>query len=252
MHYCPYCGTPFEEGAAFCPRCGAPVAATNPAPQMPQNPNPAPQNYNPVPPAPNQYGAPVPPAPNQYGAPNYYYQPAPVDHYSGAKKLSTLALFLLGAAFVLDMIEMITLYINVDMPASIAQAIPSVIITALIAAIMPVFCKIAIATRSVSCAKIIKILSIVFLALQIISVLVALAVPLLYSFSLGKVNLYLSPLYLFFNRIPGCGLLRTLTDLITMRNISGPLNVVTGFISSALYVATTVMSLINGGKLGKS
>ena len=242
MYYCPYCGTPIEGGASFCPRCGAPVAATNPTPQ---NPAPAPQNYNPV-----------PPAPNQYGAPNYYYQPAPVDHYSGAKKLSTLALILLGAAFVLDMLCMITFYISVDIPSSIGYAIPSVIITALIAAIMPVFCKIAISTRSVSCAKIIKILSIVFLVLQIISILASLVVPIIVPM-IGMHNsdiytLYSSPLYRFFNRIPGHNLLGSLVSLITMQNIFGLLNVVTGFISSALYLATTVMSFINGGKLGKS
>ena len=227
MNYCPHCGSPIEKANAFCPRCGAPIPAARPAA----------------------------PAANQYAAPNSYRAPISVSplHDSAAQKLSTFALIALVLAVVFDFIGDILFYVSLDLPGIMQSVLPhtllSILVTTVFAAIIPVFCKIAVATKAKSCAPVVKICAIISLAVQIIAVMLVVIFVLIIRDYLG------SPLYQGILRIPGAGLLNQLLSLFSVFSYPNPLMFISDiiiFFSCALYIANNVLCLIAAFKFAKS
>lgn len=213
MKFCTQCGAPVEAGASFCTKCGASFAASGP--------------FSPA------------PAPNVKTAPN--------RNYASAKTLSTVALIVLAAAMVLSFLGSLFFYISIDQLRFLWAVLPGLLITALISAIIPVFCKIAVSVRAVSCAGIIKICTIVFLAVQIITAIATLIIIFV------DPTITTSPLFMIISRIPGAGLLRTFLSLFAPgNNASNMLSAFAGTLSNTLLVGNNILCFIAAYKLGKS
>ena len=80
--FCKKCGTPLEDGAAFCPGCGEQLGAPPPPPEQPP---PPPVQQAPPPPPPVQQAPPPPPPMQQAPPPQQQYAPPPQEPvYAGA------------------------------------------------------------------------------------------------------------------------------------------------------------------------
>lgn len=209
MQFCTNCGAPIENGNRFCTRCGKPVDASNSAPVQPVS-------------------------------------IAPNNNLSSAKKLSTLALIIPAVAVILTFLGNLFFYLSIDMLQFLWATIPATLVTAIIAFLLPVFCKIAVATKSTSGTSILKTCTIVFLAVQLLAAVASVVLAFVVS------SAAISPLLMVIYRIPGSGLFRSALSIFTLGGGTRLLSTLASTLSNLLLVGNSILCLIAAHKLSKS
>lgn len=191
MQFCPYCGTPQEDGSKFCAACGKSLAA----PQQPQYQ--APQ-YQP------QYQQPVYQVP-QYQAPQHQPAPShPQAHLQGAKKAANTAFILLICGTVMQPLAYIINIIGSGFPfASILSTLTNLLYPCLLIAFLPVLAKIYTANGITRRAKSLQTFAIIFLAAQALG---AVVIAVIFNTWSGASSLY-DALNIIFSDIAGSGII---------------------------------------------
>ena len=238
MAFCPNCGAPHDPGDKFCNRCGNNLAAPNPAPQ-----NPAPQQP--------QY--------TQYQAPRY--QPAGGqlrNNSAAAKKLAVTALILMFVGVLLDIVfllaqKMMAVGFQVTFPMIMTN-----VISCLIAAILPILTLVFSAKANSKAGKILFICALVFLALQVVGIIV-LGITYWIFVSSGYINI--QPYGIasrFFSYIAGTDLTLPLFSILPPI-LHGYFEIIHHYwyqliriFSCVAYLVGAILSLSAAGKLKKS
>ena len=240
MSFCHKCGSPIATGDTFCSECGTAVLSTartqsrNASPEYPsqQQPNPAPQ----------------------YVAQTAYtLQHKPV---SKTNSLGLVALILVGAALVLNIVGTILSYNNYpsDMRGEVIfRAILGLLVPFALSAFVPLMTHILVKTGSSKAAK--SLMAIV-LGMLVIQVASAVFCVIQYS-SMINGNAEVTPLSSFIASINGAELIRIPYQLIILSSrggrISQPL-IYMFFLLGAdiLYILKNVLALVGLKKVSKT